>query len=137
MVAQTQIVARWSEMTLKHSHSTLTCNAVPFAETRAEISRSEGSCIYQHLLLKNLVFDPITQIILENEPYGWSSNEEGDPSQQSDDLGSTLAGPMPVEDYMLTNGPGLDADLTSLQVEVLAFQADVESFIQQHGGTRA
>ncbi|KAL7949969.1 hypothetical protein V8C42DRAFT_361045, partial [Trichoderma barbatum] len=72
MVAQARIITRWSEVSQKHSHSTLAYNFFPFAETKAEIFKSDGTCIYRHLQLKDLVFDPITQIILENEPYEWN-----------------------------------------------------------------
>lgn len=69
MVCQARIIAMWSEVAKRHSHSTVMCNIVPFAETKADIYRSDGTCIYRHLLLRDLAFDPITRIILENEPY--------------------------------------------------------------------
>lgn len=38
MVVPARIVAKWSDVAQKHSHSTLVHNVVPFAETKAEIS---------------------------------------------------------------------------------------------------
>ncbi|KAL7807543.1 hypothetical protein V8C44DRAFT_187120 [Trichoderma aethiopicum] len=69
MVCQARTIAMWSEVAKAHSHSTLTCDVVPFAETKEDIYRSDGTCIYRHLLLKDLAFDPITRILLENESY--------------------------------------------------------------------
>ncbi|KAK2612301.1 hypothetical protein QQS21_001727 [Conoideocrella luteorostrata] len=53
LVAQERIIAKWSEVAQKHSHSTLTHNIAPFVETKTDISKSNGTCIYQHLLLKD------------------------------------------------------------------------------------
>lgn len=132
MRAQTQIIAKWSEVAQKHSHTTLAYNNVPFAETEAEIPSSHGTCIYRHLLLKDLVFDPITQIILENEPYEWSLDEESDASQQGDALNSNLATPNSWSDDLLMDSLIPDADLALLQGDLMAFDTAVSAFLQKY-----
>lgn len=132
--AQARVVAKWAEVAQKHLHSTVAYNVVPFAETKAEIFKSDGTCIYQHLLLKDLVFDPITQIILENEPYEWRLNEKSDSSQQSDSLDSDLANTNSLDVDLLMDGLGPDTDLASLQADVMALDAEISAFIQQHYG---
>lgn len=134
MMAQARIIAKWSAVAQKHSHSTLAYNVVPFAETNEEISKSNGTCIYRHLLLKDLVFDPITRIIMENEPYEWSLNDEGNPSQPGDTLNSNLASPNSLGVDQLMNSLGPDADFASLQADFRAWDAEVTAFIRQHRG---
>ncbi|UKZ68382.1 uncharacterized protein TrAtP1_009421 [Trichoderma atroviride] len=82
MGARKRIIAEWSEVAQKQSHSALAYDVIPFEESSMKIFKSRGTCIYRHLLLKDLMFDPITQKILENEPYGWTLDEESDASQQ-------------------------------------------------------
>ncbi|KAH6604821.1 hypothetical protein Trco_006528 [Trichoderma cornu-damae] len=120
MVAQTWIIAKWSEVAQKHSHSTLAYDVNPFTKTKAEIS--------------NLALDLITQIILENEPYGWSLNEKSDPSQHGESLNSTLANPGLLGGDQLMDGFELDTDLTSLQADVMALDAEIYALVQQHYG---
>ncbi|VUC21925.1 unnamed protein product, partial [Clonostachys rosea] len=79
-----RIVTQWNEVAHKHTHSALEYHVVPISETREEIFISGGSFIYQHLLLKDLAFDRITQIILETEPYYRQWGEASDPSPQHD-----------------------------------------------------
>ena len=129
MVAQARIIAKWSEVAQKHLHSTLAYNIVPFAETKAEISKSDGTCIYRHLLLKDLVFDPITQIILENEPCEWSLDEKIDSLQQGDPLNSNLANPNSLGGDPLMDSLGPDTDLASLQADLMALDAEINIFV--------
>lgn len=133
MVAQERIIAKWSEVAQKHLHSTLAYNSAPFTETKAEISKSEGTCIYRHLLLKDLVFDPITQIILENEPSEWGLEEKSDALQQGDEPNSYLTSDSLGGGTMM-NSLGLDADLASLQADFMAFDAEINAFLQEHQG---
>ncbi|KAL6876948.1 hypothetical protein J3F83DRAFT_727606 [Trichoderma novae-zelandiae] len=126
MVSQARIIAKWSEVAQKHSHSTLAYNVIPFAETKADIHRSDGTCIYQHLVLKDLAFDPITQVILENEPYGWGLDEKSGSLQQVDPLNPNLVNPI------LTGGLG--PDLGPLQADIMAFNAEASAFLQEHCG---
>ncbi len=137
-VLRARIIAKWSEVAQRCSHSTLTHKAVPITESKAEIYKSEGICLYRHLLLKDLVFDPITQVILENEPFGWGSEENSDSWQQGDDPSSSVAnlnsigGDSWMESLMESLGP--DADFASLQASVMALDAEIDAFIQQHHG---
>jgi hypothetical protein len=39
------------------------------AGTKAQILESDGTWIDEHLLLKDLAFNPSTRIVLENNPY--------------------------------------------------------------------
>jgi hypothetical protein len=130
MVAQARIIAKWSEVALKHSHSTLAYKVVPFSETKAEIFRSDGTCIYRHLLLKDLVFDPITQIILENEPYEWRLDEQSYLWQQDDPLDSILASTNSLSSDPLMDSLGPDTDLASLQAYPTASDAEINAFVQ-------
>ena len=134
MVAQARIIAKWSEVAQKHSHSTLAYNVVPFPETKAEISRSDGTCIYRHLLLKDLLFDPITRMILENEPYEWCLDEESNSSQQSEPLDSSIANLNLLSSNILMDSLEVDDDLTSLQADIMDFHARVDAFLQQYRG---
>ncbi|KAM0253624.1 hypothetical protein ACHAQJ_007199 [Trichoderma viride] len=127
MVVQAQIIAKWSEVAQKHSHSTLVYNVVPFTETKAEISKSDGTCIRRHLLLKDLMFDPITQIILENEPYEWRLDEKSDLSQQGESLNLNLVNP-----NSLGSDLSIDTDFALLQAEIVTFDAEVNALLQQH-----
>ncbi|CAM1509434.1 Fc.00g031730.m01.CDS01 [Cosmosporella sp. VM-42] len=122
IVAHSRIIAKWSEVAHKHLHSTLAYKVVPLAETKAEISKSDGTCIYRHLLLKDLLFDPITQIILENEPYEWSL-DKSDSLQQGDPLSSNLANPNSVGGDPLMDSLGPDTGLASLQADLVALDA--------------
>ncbi|KAL7796100.1 hypothetical protein V8C37DRAFT_414399 [Trichoderma ceciliae] len=132
VVAQARIIAKWSEVAQKHLHSTLAYNVVPFVETKADIFKSDGTCIYRHLLLKDLVFDPITQIILENEPYEWRLDEKSDSSQQDEALNTTLANPNSLGSHPLMDSFGPDSDLASLQADLIALDAEVDAFHRQH-----
>lgn len=134
MVAEARIIAMWSEVAKKHSSSTLVYNVIPFVETKAEIFNSNGTCIYRHLLLKDLVFDPITQIILENESYEWHLDEKSNPTQQGDPLNSNLASMTSLSSDSIMNSLGLDDDIASLQADLIAFDAEVTAFLQQHYG---
>ncbi|KAI9163413.1 F-box domain-containing protein [Paramyrothecium foliicola] len=70
MDAQAQSVADWREVAAQKSpYSTLEYRFVPFVETGADVFRSRGACIFEHLRLKELVVDPITQKLLEIETY--------------------------------------------------------------------
>lgn len=80
------------------------------------------------------MFDPITQIILENEPYEWSSDEESDSSQQGNPLNSNLTSPDSLSGYQLMDSIGSDADIASLQADLMVFDAEVSTFLQQHHG---
>ncbi|KAK2589739.1 hypothetical protein QQS21_012578 [Conoideocrella luteorostrata] len=134
---QARIIAKWSEVAQKylHSTSTLAYSFGHIAETREEISASNGTCIYQHLLLKDLVFDAITQIILENEPCGWGLDENSDSLLLQ---GVHLAPDIANLNSSVGNLPmdilGPDDDLASLQADVMAFEAEVDAFLQQHHG---
>lgn len=109
---------------------TLAYNVVPFTETKAEISKSGGACIYRHLLLKDLVFDPITQIILENEPYRWKSDATSNVSQQGQFVHSVVALQDPLDDHLLIDSLGLNDNMAALQAELAAFDAEVDAFVQ-------
>ncbi|CAH0044671.1 unnamed protein product [Clonostachys solani] len=81
---QPRIITKWNEVAQKHTHSAVEYSVVPFSETRDEIFNSGGTFIYQHLLLKELAFDRITQIILENEDFYWDWGEASDASLERD-----------------------------------------------------
>jgi hypothetical protein len=130
MVPTARIIAKWSQVAQKFSHSTLTYNVVSFAETEVEISNSSGNSIYQHLLLKVLIFDPITQNIMENEPYEWNSDENSDSSQQDDPLDTDIAHQSSLDSNPLMDILGSGTNLASLLVEVAAFAAEVTAFVQ-------
>ncbi|EGR48441.1 uncharacterized protein TRIREDRAFT_107866 [Trichoderma reesei QM6a] len=129
MTCQARIIPMWSEVAQKHSHSSLTYNAVPFTETKADLYKSEGSCIYRHLLLKDLAFDPITQIILENEPYDWCSDDE---KSQVLNQGNPLT-PHYAHTLSLA-GIGQDDDPALLQADIMTFETEVNAFLQHHYG---
>jgi hypothetical protein len=126
-----RIIAKWSEVAEKHLHSTLAYNAISFTETKAEILRSEGTCIYRHLMLRNLVLDPITQILLENEPYNWGLDDNSASLQQGNALNSNPANPNPLYDHLLMEVLGPDTDFGLLQADLTAFDAAVDAFVQQ------
>ncbi|TFB02950.1 hypothetical protein CCMA1212_005177 [Trichoderma ghanense] len=126
MVAQARIIAAWNEVAQKHSHRTLPYNVVPFAETEAEVFWSDGTCVYRHLMPKDLVFDPITRKILEHEPMDWNLDEET--GLHFNFLLPLLARPN------LLGGLGPDNDLASLQADVMAFDAEVTASVQQNYG---
>lgn len=128
--ARMKIIAKWSEVAQKHSHSTLAYNIVPFAETKAEISKSGGTCIYRHLLLRDLVFDPITQMLLENEPYEWSLDENSDSLQQGGPLDPNIANTNPLGGNPWMDSLGPDTDLASLQADLMAWEAEANAFLQ-------
>ncbi|UKZ75970.1 hypothetical protein TrVFT333_003666 [Trichoderma virens FT-333] len=134
MVAQARIIAKWSEVAQKHSHSTLAYNVIPFMETQEEIFKSDGTFIYRHLLLRDLVFDPITQIILENEPTEWGLGEESDPSQQDDVLDLNVVDLNSLDIDLLMHSFGPETDLESLQQELMDFDAEVDALVQQYYG---
>lgn len=132
MGAQRQIIARWGEVAQQQSHPTLAYDVVPLKETSEKIYKSRGTCIYRHLLLKNLVFDPITQKILENEPYDWQLDEEGDaPQQQGGPLNSDLASNSSSSDLSM-DPLTPDADYVSLQADIAALDNQVGAFLQNH-----
>ena len=129
-----RVIAKWSKVAQKHCHSTLTHNAIPFRETKTEISRSEGSFIHRYLLLKDLVFDPITQRILENEPYNWRFDEKSSSSLQGDGLNLNVSNPDSLYDHLSTDSFGQDTNIASLQADLLVWEADVDNFVQQFHG---
>ncbi|KAL7905134.1 hypothetical protein GGI35DRAFT_461882 [Trichoderma velutinum] len=122
MTAQSRIIAKWNEVAHRHSHSTLTYDVVPLEENKAEIFKSNGTCIYRHLLLKDLVFDPITQIILENEPTEWGLKRNGNYAAFGDawgddvweDDGDELEDDFEFDDNLLQTG------ITDLDAEIIA-----------------
>lgn len=134
MVAQKRIVAKWTEVAQKQSSSALEHKVILFVETGEDIYHSDGTFIYRHLLLKDLLLDPITQIILENEPHEWCSSEESDSPQQGHPPTLNLANPNSMDGNLLTGSLGLDADLVLLQAELMAFDAEVNNFLQKHQG---
>lgn len=133
-VSQTRIIAKWSEVAQKHSNSSLVYNSVPIPETKAEILKSGGTCIYKHLQLRDLALDPITRTILENEPYGWRRDEKSVSSQQDGPtiLDLTNADSWGANSFMEVLGS--DADLVSLQADLTSLDAEINAFIRQHGG---
>ncbi|KAM6476486.1 hypothetical protein HDV62DRAFT_402798 [Trichoderma sp. SZMC 28011] len=134
MTAQSRIITKWNEVAEKNTHSTLIYDAVSLEETEADIFRSNGTCIYQHLLLKDLVFDPITQIILENEPTQWGFNKMGnysafadqgdddmwDGNGADDDLGSEDGFELNVDAEVDDNTALQQTDITAWQQEIIA-----------------
>ncbi|KKO97286.1 hypothetical protein THAR02_10606 [Trichoderma harzianum] len=95
----------------------LTSDAAPFLETKMDVAKAKGACIFQHLLLKDLVFDPITQKHLEIEAH-LSPSQLSDPPNANDSSPDVL--PMDVEEV---NGGEMDDDLASLEAE----RADLEA----------
>lgn len=127
MVARPRIMASWGEVAEKYSGSTLACSIVPLPFTRTEVFKSRGTSIYRHLMLKELVFDPVTQKVLEKE-----SCEEGLVQQHGDALHSNPPNPASWDGIPLFEILGLDEDLATLQADVVAFDAEVNTFFQQH-----
>lgn len=83
-----------------------------------DVAKSKGTCIFQHLLLlKDLVFDPITQKHLEIEAHLF-------PSQLSDALDANDSSPelLPI-DLGEVNGAEMDDDLASLETEIADLEA--------------
>ncbi|KAL7919899.1 hypothetical protein ACQKWADRAFT_329253 [Trichoderma austrokoningii] len=151
--ARKRIIAQWSEVAQKRSHYPLVDKVVPFKKSRAKIFKSKGTFIYRHLLLKDLMFDPITRIILENEPYEWEqdeeSDEESDESEQDDLPDSDTTSPnsmiddvdaqnpdnaaiFSTIDEMLANSLIPAADLALLEGDFAAFDTALGAFIQLH-----
>jgi hypothetical protein len=133
-VAQVRIMAKWNQVAEKHTHLTLADNVVPFTETKAEISKSNGTSIFRHLLLKGLVFDPITQIILENEHNQWGSNQKSDSSEPGDALDLNIVNPNLLDGDLLMDILEQDADFESLEEDLMAFDAQVNALVQRHQG---
>lgn len=131
MGARKRIIAEWSEVAQTQSHSTLAYDVVPLEETSVKIYKSRGTCIYQHLLLKYLVFDPITQKILENEPYDWKLDAESDASQQGDPLNSNLAPNSASSDQSMQSLMP-EVEFALLQAEIMALHDAVGAFPQNH-----
>ncbi|CAH0022579.1 unnamed protein product [Clonostachys rhizophaga] len=75
-----RIITKWNEVAMKHAHSVLEHRVIPFSETRGQMFDSGGTFIYKHLLLKELAFDRITQIILESEIFYWHLGDPNDAS---------------------------------------------------------
>ncbi|KAL5083221.1 hypothetical protein Trisim1_001885 [Trichoderma cf. simile WF8] len=132
MTAQSRIITKWNEVAEKNTHSTLIYDAVSLEETEADIFRSNGTCIYRHLLLKDLVFDPITQIILENEPTQWGFNKMGNYSafadQGDDDMwdGNGADDDLGSEDgFELDVGAEVDDNLALQQTDITAWQQEI------------
>ncbi|KAH7328036.1 hypothetical protein B0I35DRAFT_506579 [Stachybotrys elegans] len=85
-VPQTRVIAGWSEVAKRRSSAPLTYHAIPITKRRTTVYLSDGACIYQDLLLKELLLDPLTQIFLENEPRGWTLGMRSNPRRQGDAL---------------------------------------------------
>ena len=115
VVAPRRVMETWNEVAQKHLHSTVTCDVIPFAETNAEVFNSDGNCIQHYLLLRDLGLDPVTQTMLENDPF--VSRSEFNP----------FDGASSVENSET------DDDFASLQVEALELQARIEEFLQEQG----
>ncbi|KAL7918501.1 hypothetical protein ACQKWADRAFT_323717 [Trichoderma austrokoningii] len=117
MFARTRVLAQWGEVARKHHQTILTRDVAPFLETKMDVAKSKGTCIFQHLLLKDLVFDPITQKHLEMEAHL-------SPSQLSDALNANDSSPellpMDLEDV---DGAEMDDDLASLEAEIADLEA--------------
>lgn len=101
------IMARWSQVAQKHSRTTLASAIVPIAVTGRDISKSAGTCIYRHLLLKDLIFDPVSRMLLEHD--------------------STTSYSFPFMDSSEPN-----PDIASLQEESIHHEARVTSFLKLH-----
>lgn len=77
------------------------------------------------------MFDPITQKILENEPYDWKLDDESDASQQGDPLDSDLASNSASSDLSMESLIS-DADYASLQADIVAHDNAVAAFLQNN-----
>ncbi|KAK4063431.1 uncharacterized protein Triagg1_9451 [Trichoderma aggressivum f. europaeum] len=119
MLAQTRVLAQWGEVAREHHQTILTSDVTPFLETKMDVAKSKGTCVFQHLLLKDLVFDPITQKHLEIEAHL-------SPSQLSDPLDANDSSPelLPIDLEEVT-GVEMDDDLASLEAEILDWEASV------------
>ncbi|KAK0756609.1 hypothetical protein N5P37_010763 [Trichoderma harzianum] len=125
MIAQTRVLAQWGEVAREHHQIILTSDVAPFLETKKDVAKSKGACIFQHLLLKDLVFDPITQKHLEIEAHLF-------PSQLSDTLNANDSSPelLPI-DLEEVNGAEMDDDLESLEAEMADFEARRTALIRK------
>ncbi|KAL6795814.1 hypothetical protein GGI42DRAFT_363204 [Trichoderma sp. SZMC 28013] len=125
MLAQTRVLAEWGEVAREHHQTILTSDVAPFLETKMDVAKSKGTCIFQHLLLKDLVFDPITQKHLEIEAHF-------SPSQLSDSLNANDSSPelLPI-DLEEVNGAEMDDDLASLEAEMADLEARRTALIRK------
>ncbi|KAL7913768.1 hypothetical protein GGI35DRAFT_224400 [Trichoderma velutinum] len=125
MLAQTRVLAQWGEVAREHHQTILTSDVAPFLETKMDVVKSKGTCIFQHLLLKDLVFDPITQKHLEIEAHL-------SPSQLSDPLNANDSSPelLPI-DLEEVNGAEMDDDLASLGAEMVDLEARRTALIRK------
>ncbi|KAL6796996.1 hypothetical protein J3E68DRAFT_402430 [Trichoderma sp. SZMC 28012] len=125
MLAQTRILAHWGKVAREHHQTILTSDVAPFLETKMDVAKSKGTCIFQHLLLKDLVFDPITQKHLEIEAHL-------SPSQLSDSLNANDSSPelLPI-DLEEVNGAEMDDDLASLEAEIADLEARRTALIRK------
>ncbi|KAL6821042.1 hypothetical protein J3E69DRAFT_357362 [Trichoderma sp. SZMC 28015] len=115
----------WGEVAREHHQTILTSDVAPFLETKMDVAKSKGACIFQHLLLKDLVFDPITQKHLEIEAHLF-------PSQLSDPLNANDSSPelLPI-DLEEENGAEMDDDLASLEAEIADLEARRTALIRK------
>jgi hypothetical protein len=132
MGARMRIMAQWSKVAQRRSHSILEYYYAPFSESKAKVFASHGTFIYRHMLLKDLVFDPITQIILENEAWQWGLDEESDTSVEDDPLDSSLAIPNSVIGDPLIDSLGVHSDIEMLHAEVIATDTTIDTFFQKY-----
>ncbi|KAL6701427.1 hypothetical protein J3F84DRAFT_354800 [Trichoderma pleuroticola] len=125
MLSQTRVLAQWGEVAREHHQTILTSDVAPFLETEMDVAKSKGTCIFQHLLLKDLVFDPITQKHLEIEAHLF-------PSQLSDTLNANDSSPelLPM-DLEEVDGAEMDDDLASLEAEVADLEARRAALIRK------
>ncbi|KAL7929659.1 hypothetical protein V8C35DRAFT_331145 [Trichoderma chlorosporum] len=125
MLAQTRVLAQWGEVAWEHHQAILTSDVAPFLETKMDVAKSKGTCIFQHLLLKDLVFDPITQKHLEIEAHLF-------PSQSSDPLNANDSSPELLPMFLEeVNGAEMDDDLASLEAEIADLEARRAALIQK------
>ncbi|KAL6808161.1 hypothetical protein V8C40DRAFT_278941 [Trichoderma camerunense] len=125
MLAQKRVLAHWGEVAREHHQTTLTSDVAPFLETKMDVAKSKGACIFQHLLLKDLVFDPITQKHLEIEAHLFQS-QLSDPLNANDSSPELL--PMDLEEV---NDAEMDVDLESLEAEIADLEARRTALIRK------
>ncbi|OPB45180.1 hypothetical protein A0O28_0073860 [Trichoderma guizhouense] len=125
MLAQTRVLAQWGEVAREHHQTILTSDVAPFLETEMDVAKSKGACIFQHLLLKDLVFDPITQKHLEIEAH-LSQSQLSDPPNANDSSPELL--PIDLEEM---NGAEMDDDLASLEAEIADLEARRTALIRK------
>lgn len=134
MILLQEIVAKWSEVVEKGWNSILAFEVVLFAETNAQIFKSDGTYIYKHLLLKDLAIDPSTQI--ENDPCQPGGNDQSNSLRQGDTaVNSHLASPNSTDGDRLMDNLGSLPDLASLEAKIMAHEAAVNDFLYTYYGS--